>query len=126
MRCLDAWRLCLTVEHESNAVLESGAGASLRRLLCLCAWRLCLTVERGSNAVFGCLATMPDRGAGEQCGVSKRRGRKPAPLALFVRLATMLCPWSMKAMRCLSAWRQCLSVEHESNALFESGAGARP
>ena len=104
MRCLDAWRLCLTVEHESNAVLESGAGASLRRLLCLCAWRLCLTVERGSNGVFGCLATMPVRGAWKQCGVWV-----PGDYA---------CPWSRKAMRCLSARRQCLTVEQGSNAVF--------
>ena len=69
MRCLSARRQCLTVEHESNAVFESGAGASLRRSLCLCAWRQCLTVERGSNALFECLATMFDRGAGRQCGV---------------------------------------------------------
>ena len=27
--------------------------------------------------------------------------------ALFVRLATMLCPWSGGAMRCLCAWRLC-------------------
>ena len=36
------------------------------------------------------------------------------PAFLSVCLVTMLCPWSGEAARCLSAWRQCLSVEWES------------
>ena len=108
MRCLCAWRQCLTVERGSNAVFEClatmlfpgtgkqcgvrvpgdnacpGSGGEMR---CLCAWDHALSVEQGSNALFVCLATMLDRGAGG-------------------------------AMRCLCAWRLCPVVEHESNAVF--------
>ena len=53
-----------------------------------------LSVEQGSNALFVCLATMPDRGAGEQCGVcvpgdyalSGEQGSN----VVFVRLTAML------------------------------------
>jgi hypothetical protein len=42
----------LSGEREEKALFESGAGASLRRLLCLNAWGLYLSGERGRNAVF--------------------------------------------------------------------------